>query len=489
MSAAFRIEINWIRGVYIALFFCNAIFATLFKTIGRGEAPSEVVLGNLLSSFGTFSDCDTVDSEHCQGNQVIFRASFSISTFFLIRALLSRFGWVQPRRRAMPVLVWVEIPVFVALLVGSFYMPTSFFNGYVAFARVASGCFILFQIFSIVSASCKAGFASFGKPEKLTYILTRDFIDQLQDTLLHALENAEKAEADGNRTKMLCIRSAYLWKIAYLGICAYSLVAVGSGIAYLYMQFGDCSLGLAFTTITIITVGLLTIICSKNAWVVAFQRVLTTFCLHLVSSWMEVGLLPPCVISAYLVLMCWQALVSNPDKTCEHRDHPPPAQEDEEAANTNSMIANAVIGAFAMTWTSWRTSSAAVKLLVVRSGRTPRGNIATRPVHDSNFADVAVDLHPPQNTTCSKSEAVTPARITVEVPRRTRELAPERWQFYSMMCLAGLYMAMVLTDWDSAEGSSNDVSMWVKIIAQWLTILLFSWTLAAPKLFPDRDFS
>eukprot|EP00644_Phytophthora_capsici_P013652 jgi/Phyca11/18107/fgenesh1_pg.PHYCAscaffold_33_\ len=132
MPVPFKIEINWLRGVYIALFFCNAIFAALFKTIGRG----------LLSSFGTFSDCDTMDSDHCQGSQMIFRASFSISTFFLMRALFSRFGWVQPRRRAMRILVSVEIPVLVALLVGSFYIPS--------------------------------------------------------DTLLNALENAEKAEADGS---------------------------------------------------------------------------------------------------------------------------------------------------------------------------------------------------------------------------------------------------------------------------------------------------
>lgn len=41
----------------------------------------------------------------------------------------------------------------------------------------------------------------------------------------------------------------------------------------------------------------------------------------------------------------------------------------------------------------------------------------------------------------------------------------------------------------SASSSFNNISMWVKIVAQWVTILLFSWTLVAPKLFPDRDFS
>jgi hypothetical protein len=37
--ALFKIDINWLRGLYIALFFCNAIFATMFKTIGRGGFP------------------------------------------------------------------------------------------------------------------------------------------------------------------------------------------------------------------------------------------------------------------------------------------------------------------------------------------------------------------------------------------------------------------------------------------------------------------
>ncbi|ETK85404.1 hypothetical protein L915_09760 [Phytophthora nicotianae] len=434
MSALFKIEINWLRGIYIAVFFCNAIFATMFKTIGQG----------LLSSFGTFSECDSADIESCQGNQMIFRASFSISMFFLMKALLSRFGWVQPRQRTMMILVWVEIPVLVALLVGSFYIPNTFFDGYVPFTRVASGFFILFQIFSIVSVSY-----------------------QVRDTLLNAIENAEKAATEGKLDKGSCAGSVCLWKTAFLGVCAGSLVAVGAAIAYLYMRFGDCSLGLAFTTITIVAASLLIIVC--------------------ISSWLEVGLLPPCAISAYLVLMCWQALVSNPDKTCEHRDHPPPTPQDEEAANTNSMIANAVIAAFAMTWTSWRTSSAAAKLLVRRS--PPPLHRDTSIGHPANSSDqfTAVVVMPTQHT--DEIPATTPPVKTVEPSQENRELIHEPWQFYSMMCLAGLYMAMVLTDWNSADGSFNAVSMWVKIVAQWVTILMFSWTLIAPKLFPDRDFS
>jgi hypothetical protein len=32
-------------------------------------------------------------------------------------------------------------------------------------------------------------------------------------------------------------------------------------------------------------------------------------------------------------------------------------------------------------------------------------------------------------------------------------------------------------------------SVWVKVVSQWVTVGLYCWTLVAPVLFPDRDFS
>lgn len=31
-------RVNWQRGVYLALFFCNAVFATLFRSLGDGNS-------------------------------------------------------------------------------------------------------------------------------------------------------------------------------------------------------------------------------------------------------------------------------------------------------------------------------------------------------------------------------------------------------------------------------------------------------------------
>ncbi|KAJ8576762.1 hypothetical protein ON010_g2449 [Phytophthora cinnamomi] len=186
-----------------------------------------------------------------------------------------------------------------------------------------------------------------------------------------------------------------------------------------------------------------------------------------VSPWIEVGLLPPCAISAYLVLMCWQALVSNPVKSCEHRRHPPPSPQDEESSNTDSVIANAVIAAFAMTWTSWRTSSAATKMLV-RRRRSPqdREMPVARPVsddrhHDQQFASVVVvDVHSDQQHT-DESPPLSPAGTTVEPPQPNRELIHEPWQFYNasvgIIQSAETFWTRIKDKMESLEGIANAI--------------------------------
>ena len=55
---------------------------------------------------------------------------------------------------------------------------------------------------------------------------------------------------------------------------------------------------------------------------------------------------------------------------------------------------------------------------------------------------------------------------------------------------------MALTGWgtieyggDAANPDVGRVSMWMIIISQWIALLLYLWTLVAPQIFPDREFS
>lgn len=70
------------------------------------------------------------------------------------------------------------------------------------------------------------------------------------------------------------------------------------------------------------------------------------------------------------------------------------------------------------------------------------------------------------------------------------------WKMNIVLAFICCWFAMVLTSWGQIQSGgsvanplSGKASMWMVISSQWLILLLYLWTLVAPKLFPDRDFS
>ena len=39
-----------------------------------------------------------------------------------------------------------------------------------------------------------------------------------------------------------------------------------------------------------------------------------------------------------------------------------------------------------------------------------------------------------------------------------------------------------------ASAKQGTAAMWIQAAGQWIAITFYIWSLAAPKLFPDRDF-
>lgn len=65
--------------------------------------------------------------------------------------------------------------------------------------------------------------------------------------------------------------------------------------------------------------------------------------------------------------------------------------------------------------------------------------------------------------------------------------------FHLIFALASMYIAMLMTGWGTVAQDKDRIdvgwaSVYVKISAEWLTGLLYCWTLIAPALFPDREF-
>uniref|UniRef100_A0A667Z0G5 Serine incorporator 2 n=1 Tax=Myripristis murdjan TaxID=586833 RepID=A0A667Z0G5_9TELE len=66
--------------------------------------------------------------------------------------------------------------------------------------------------------------------------------------------------------------------------------------------------------------------------------------------------------------------------------------------------------------------------------------------------------------------------------------------FHFHLFLASLYIMMTLTNWYQPDTSTQAMqssmpAVWVKMSSSWLGLGLYLWTLIAPLIFPDRDFS
>ncbi|XP_055979497.1 serine incorporator 2 [Sorex fumeus] len=65
--------------------------------------------------------------------------------------------------------------------------------------------------------------------------------------------------------------------------------------------------------------------------------------------------------------------------------------------------------------------------------------------------------------------------------------------FHCCLLLASLYIMMTLTNWyrpgETRKMITTWTAVWVKMCASWAGLLLYLWTLVAPLLLPQRDFS
>jgi len=74
------------------------------------------------------------------------------------------------------------------------------------------------------------------------------------------------------------------------------------------------------------------------------------------------------------------------------------------------------------------------------------------------------------------------------------EAVPYNYAFFHFtFAIATMYVAMLLTNWNTLGGSGDYMvvgrsyaAMWVKVLSSWVCLGLYAWSLVAPLVFPDR---
>ena len=91
-------------------------------------------------------------------------------------------------------------------------------------------------------------------------------------------------------------------------------------------------------------------------------------------------------------------------------------------------------------------------------------------IEESNYADSDAE---------SKDKAAEPKEIGARM---------SNVYFHLVMTLASCYIAMLLTSWGAGStiSTTGKTSMYVNIVCQYATAVLFWWTLCAPMICPSR---
>jgi len=248
------------------------------------------------------------------------------------------------------------------------------------------------------------------------------------------------------------------WLAGLLGITVASFGLSIAGIAVLYHYFhpagaGKCSMNVTFVTLTLVAAILFSVI-------------------SLLPKVDRGSLFPSAIIALYTVYLCFSALASEPlDYACNGMG---------DSMQSSNMWIGMIIALLSVVYSALRASecseSFSLEASPTSTGLTP---ILSAP--KAVTADGKEDQEMGSND--SDDGDFEPVEYSYSF-------------FHIVFALASMYSAMILTSWASAsvEESKDSVdigwtSVWVKIVSQWMMSALYIWTLVAPVVLKDRDFS
>ncbi|KAG5249818.1 hypothetical protein OIU77_026600 [Salix suchowensis] len=175
------------------------------------------------------------------------------------------------------------------------------------------------------------------------------------------------------------------------------------------------------------------------------------------------SVLPASVISLYCMYLCYSGLASEPREYECNGLH-----KHSKAASTGTLTIGLLTTVLSVVYSAVRAGSSTTLLSPPSS---PRAG-----------AD-----HPllPLDNKASKQE---------EKEKACKPVTYSYSFFHIIFSLASMYSAMLLTGWSTSVGESGKLvdvgwpSVWVRILTGWATAGLYTWSLVAPILFPDREF-
>jgi len=373
-----------------------------------------------------------IKCEDAIGYLAVYRICFVVTLFFLLMALLmlgvktSR----DPRAGLQNGFWGVKYLLIIAGCIGAFFIPHGGFGPtWMYFGLIGGLLFIVIQLVLII-----------------------DFAHGWAESWQGQYQNSED-------------QRWFYALLAFTGLF-YVLTFVAIVLEYSYYtgsSHGQCKLHEFFISINMI----LCLVLSVTSVLPVVQE-------HQPNS----GLLQSSFVSLYIIYLTWSAMSNQPDPGCKpdlgalvfvnSTGGGAGAGVDGTPSMDTSSIIGLVVWFCCVLYSSIRTSSteSAAKLTM------------TDTIH----------LTDPESSSVSDGEQGSDGES---------DGVDYSWSmFHVMFALATLYVMMTLTNWYSPGStlsiesiSSNMSAVWVKMISSWFCFGIYMWTLIAPAVLQDRDFS
>jgi len=218
--------------------------------------------------------------------------------------------------------------------------------------------------------------------------------------------------------------------------------------------------------------------CNTNKFFLSFTIVST--CIYTLLSLLRAkGILPPATVSIYCHFLCFTALSSDPSNCNTESSH-----------DEIHLIIGLVLGALSISYAAWNLANSNSLM-----GAAPPEEQEEQLSGSASAPDKPKAESVEKDTEKGKKEMTVADSLDIDAPSGSAQT--QKSKFHLVMACAAMYMAMILTNWSSRsesvdQSTSYDLgteTMWIKIVSQWVTILLYSWTLVAPLILTDREFS
>jgi hypothetical protein len=349
----------------------------------------------------------------------------SIATLFFAASAIAAKLNPALNRQAWP----AKFGIFLFVVAFTIFLSSApFFTGiYLFFARMGATVFLLLQQVILID---------------LAYNWNEDWVDR-----------ADQADR-------LDYGSGQAWLRLIVGTCAGFYLSTLVGISLLYHLYGDCP---------------------SNNWIITLTLIgIITFTGIQLNSH-EGSLLTSSIMSLYVTYLAYSMVSKNPNGHCN-----PYLGENDVWGIAIGLSLTAV--SLAWTGLSW-TAEDRLNSEGVQSARTVAN---AQPTRSSGEVNLDVPFLDPEDQ--PTSGLIVESGDTVNFGA-----GADLWKLNVVMMLICCFVAMTLTGWgmldqldenaNAANPTVGRLNMAAIGVSQWAAMGLYVWTIIAPQLFPDRDFS